>query len=122
MFYGGHMKITRPGIVRGIVAAFALVSGVISIILGPIQGYHQLDFVHSWAHIVYAIIALIASLSLFTARVFLQITAVIAILLVAYHQTGGHFLHVHFGLTDDIGHFVLFLISFYFGFIFKTNK
>lgn len=118
------MKIAHEKVIRGIVVVFAFLSISAVLVLGPIMGYHHIDFNHCWLHVVLAVLGFLAALSLFTSRLYLGITSILFLVLaIGGFVTGGDFLAMHFlpHPIVDFVHLGLAVTFFYFGVIFKTQ-
>lgn len=112
------MKDYRSIVIRGVALIFGLTSWIPVVFFGPYHGYHQIDFVHCWFHVIVAILAILASIKLATARLFFQISAVVfTVFLLAGWWYGGYFLSMHFGAAENIAHIILVILSIYLGYI-----
>ena len=118
------MKISHEKIIRGLVVSFALLSISAVLPLGPLMGYHHIDFFHCWVHVVLAILGFLAALSLTTARIYLALASILFLAFaIGGFLNGGNFLLMHFlpHPIVDFVHLGLAVTFFYFGVIFKTK-
>lgn len=119
------MQYTYSRVIKSLVVVFAILSGLATAYLGPIDGYHHIDPVHAWLHITLAIVGLICALSLLASRIYLVALALLFLVMgTGDLMMGGHMMHMTFAPHPYVAfvHLSLTALFFYFAVIYQSGK
>ncbi len=119
------MQYSYSRIIKSLVVSFAILSGIATAYLGPIDGYHLIDPVHAWLHITLAIVGFICALNLLASRIYLVALALLFIVMgVGDLMMGGHMMHMNFIPHPYVAfvHLGVAALFLYFSLIYKPTK